>query len=195
MKKKLNLEVCYLYYIAELLCLVLWIACLCKTCKTLCSCYLLSCSFGKAIGCSAGFLCSDSVACAACSIHNQHLELVRHILHTPVFKAICLFFIRIVKLPSSLKNPCITESLGVMSFSNSRKQIPDSSDETRPGFRNTAVSRNSVSWIIVRYRGNHHLSGNMNLLTDVIYVCHLRICSDKCILLLNTTTEQTETHH
>lgn len=26
--------------------------------------------------------------------------------------------------------------------------------------------------------------GNMNLLTDVIYVGHLRICSNKCILLL-----------
>lgn len=38
MKKKLHLEVCYLYYIAELLCLVLCIACVCKTCKTLCRC-------------------------------------------------------------------------------------------------------------------------------------------------------------
>lgn len=101
----------------------------------------------------------------------------------------------IVKFPSSLKNLCITESFGVKSFSiNSRKHIPDSFDDTRPDFRNIVVSGNCVSWIIVRYRENLHLSGNKNLLTYVIYVCHLRICSNKCILLLNTTTAQTETH-
>lgn len=54
MKKNLNVEICYLYYIAELLCLV----------QNIVQMLTAELGFGKALGCSRGFvlhvLCAPS---------------------------------------------------------------------------------------------------------------------------------------